>query len=67
MRDRISSPRYSSIGGTSSEKAAEDQAADRRNAELARTVILHAEALGHAAFALDAVLEGDADQVAFVS
>ena len=32
--------------------------------QLARPVILHAERGGHAALALDAVLEGDADQVA---
>src|SRR6202000_1791467 len=32
--------------------------------QFARAMLLHAEALGHAALALDAILEGDAAQIA---
>src|ERR1700748_1635467 len=34
------------------------------DAQLARAVLFHAEALGHAALALDAILERDAAQIA---
>src|ERR1700761_2162933 len=34
------------------------------DAQLARAVLFHAEALGHAALALDAILEGDAAEIA---
>src|SRR5450432_105016 len=54
MRDEISSPRYSSIGGTSSEN----------DPKFARAMVLHPETVGHAALSLDAVLECHALQVA---
>ena len=45
-------------------KRAEHQPVHDRDAQLARIVLLHAEAVGHPAFALDPVFEGDARQVA---
>ena len=46
-------------------QAAEDEAAEHRDAKLSRPVVGAAEGLGHAALAVDAVLEGDRLEVAF--
>lgn len=46
-------------------EAAEHEAVHESGAQLARTVILHAERRRHAALAFDAVLERDAGKVAF--
>src|SRR4051794_18471833 len=43
---------------------AENQTVNDRDAQLARTMLLHLEGLRHAALALDAILESDACQVA---
>ena len=63
-RPSTSSPRYSSMGGVSGERRREDEPGQHGGAQLARPVVRLAEGRGHAALAVAALLERDADQAA---